>query len=198
MKELIFTSHTYIDLMSLRIETDRIVLSPIHESYGAEIFREFTPEITRYMVPEPAKKPEDVLAFIAASIEGMHACREVVLVITTKEGKEFLGCCGLHGRGNPRAPELGIWTKKGAHGNRYGREAITALVSWAVGGIDFDYLVYPVDRANIASRRIPESLGGTIFEEKSVTTASGRRLNEVVYGIPRLLPSSHGLRSRDE
>ena len=50
----------------------------------------------------------------------------------------------------------------------------------------FDYLIYPVDRANIPSRKIPESLGGIIFEEKKTKTMSGGVLDEVVYKI------SHG------
>ena len=62
-------------------------------------------------------------------------------------------------------------------------EAIQTLTSWAVDTIDFDYAVYPVDRANIASRRIAEALGGTIFKERRVGTMSGGCLDEVVYRI---------------
>jgi len=185
MESLTFTQQNDIDLLSLRIEADRILLTPVKESHAPGIFREFTPEIARYMIPKPAEKLEEALSFISASIDGMRKRRELVLAITTREGKEFLGCSGLHGFENPRTPHLGIWIKKAAHGNKYGREAITALVSWAVRNMDFDYLVYPVDRDNIASRRIPESLGGIVFEEKKVATMRGGWLNEVIYRIPR-------------
>jgi len=185
MESLIFARQKDIDLTSLRIESDRILLTSIDESYANEIFREFTPEIARYMIPKPAGKLEETLSFISVSVDGMRKRRELVLVITTREGKEFLGCCGLHGKEDPRTPHLGIWIKKGAHGNKYGREAIAALASWAARNIESDYLVYPVDRENTASRRIPESLGGIVFEEKKVTTMSGGRLNEVIYRIPR-------------
>ncbi len=62
-------------------------------------------------------------------------------------------------------------------------EAIQTLISWAAEHIDFDYAIYPVDKANAPSRKIAESLGGSIFEEKKMKTKSGRYLDEVVYRI---------------
>ncbi len=168
-----------------RGETDgqRISLLPINESYASEIFKEFDSEITRYMLPKPAENIEETLTFIRNSLEGMKEGNELVLVITKRDDGEFLGCCGLHGRGKPRTPELGIWLRKDAHGNQYGKEAIRILISWAAKHIDFDYAIYPVDKANAASRKIAESLGGSIFEEKKMKTMNGRYLDEVVYRI---------------
>ena len=183
MQTFNFKGQSPVDLTSLRIEGERIILLSITESCSPEIFKEFTPEITRYMFPRPAEKIEETLSFISGSLEGMLSGRDLVLVIKKKESGEFLGCCGLHGKGNPRTPELGIWLKKDAHGKKYGREAIRILTLWAVENIDFDYIMYPVDKANIASRKIPESLGGIIFEEKRVRTMSGGFLDEVVYKI---------------
>ena len=48
----------------------------------------------------------------------------------------------------------------------------------------FDYAIYPVDKANVASRKIPESLWGTVFAEKQVQTMSGDILDEVIYKRP--------------
>ncbi len=183
MQQFYFRGQNSLDLTSLLIVGDRIVLQSINESYSSVIFKEFTAEITQYMFPRPAEKTEETLSFISESIDGMRGGRDFVLAIMEKQTREFLGCCGFHGKSKPRTPELGIWIKKSAHGKKYGREAIRTLTSWAVENIDFDYVIYPVDRANIASRRIPESLGGTIFEEKKVKTMSGGFLDEVVYRI---------------
>ena len=174
-----------VDLTSLCLDGDRIRLRPIDETYASGIFEEFTEKITRYMFPRPAENIEEVLGFISASVKGMEDCRELVFVILKKEGEEFLGCCGFHGKENPRTPELGIWLKKGAHGNKYGMEAINVIVHWAVKNVDFEYLRYPVDRANIPSRKIAESLGGIIYEENRVETMSGGILDEVVYKITK-------------
>jgi [ribosomal protein S5]-alanine N-acetyltransferase len=171
-------------LTAQRIVGERVVLCPIDTSYSAAIFREFTAEITRYMLPSPPETMADTLAFIAQARIGMRERRELVVAITERYSGEFLGCCGIHTRTlNPRTPELGIWLKKSAHGNRYGREAIARLVAWANEFLDVEYLIYPVDRANIASRKIPEALGGVIFEEKQVTTMAGTVLDEVIYRI---------------
>ena len=51
--------------------------------------------------------------------------------------------------------------------------------------IDFDYAIYPVDKANIASRKIAESLGGMVIKERRVKTMRGSYLDEVVYKIPK-------------
>ncbi|OPY76136.1 MAG: hypothetical protein A4E65_03269 [Syntrophorhabdus sp. PtaU1.Bin153] len=195
MPPLFFKEHARIDLMSVRIEADSVVLLSIEESYAREIFQELTPEITRYMSPKPAEKIEETLFFIYESRESMRKGRDLILVITKKGDGEFLGCCGLQGKRNPGTPELGIWIKKSAHGNKYGREAIIALALWAVETIDFDYIIYPVDKANVASRKIPEALGGIIFEEKKVRTRSGGYLDEVIYKISyEMLRSGNGRR----
>lgn len=107
-----------------------------------------------------------------------------LLVIVSKTTEEFLGNCGLHGQGKVRTPELGIWLKKNAHSKGYGQEAVRTLVKWSENNIDLDYFIYPVDRRNIPSRKIPESLGGQIFEDYKLKTPTGKILDLVVYRIP--------------
>ena len=113
----------------------------------------------------------------------MAAGSELGLVIQRIENHEFLGICGLHIRTTPATPELGIWLKKSAHGQKLGREAIHCLVDWAKTNLDAAFLIYPVDRQNIPSRKIPESLGGVIFREDKVKNMSGHILDEVIYRI---------------
>lgn len=79
---------------------------------------------------------------------------------------------------------MGIWIKGSAHGNRFGREAITILVEWTKHHIPHEYLVYPVERENIPSRKVPESLGGEIFEERIGKKMDGGALDLVIYKIP--------------
>jgi RimJ/RimL family protein N-acetyltransferase len=183
MQKIYFKEQSSIDLTSLQIKGDRILLQSINEKYSSKIFKEFTSEITRYMYPKPNKNIDEVKSFISMSLKGMQEGRELTLAITELKKKEFLGVCSLHGNENPKIPELGIWIKKDAHGKKFGREAIITLTSWAFRHINFDYLIYPVDKANIASRKIPETLGGIIFEERKVKTMNGNYLDEVVYKI---------------
>lgn len=166
------------------IETDRIRLVPLNMQHAEAVFREFTPTITRYMSPKPPEKIEDTEGYISLCIERRAAGNDLAMVILNKHTDEFLGCAGLHGFASSTTPELGIWVKSSAHGLGYGREAVTALYVWAVKNIVVDYFIYPVDRANFASRRIPESLGGKIASEGKSATLWGGQLDEVVYHVP--------------
>ncbi|MCF7823917.1 MAG: GNAT family N-acetyltransferase [Candidatus Marinimicrobia bacterium] len=171
------------DLTQLEILGKRIKLLSIRHAYLKAIFKEFTPEIVRYMLPRAPEEISETAFFISESIKGMSEGYELVMVIIDSESEEFLGCCGLHGRGKLRTPEFGIWMKRSAQGQHFGGEAIRTLGAWAVENIDLDMVLYPVDRNNIPSRKIPESLGGVIFREKMVPTMRGNFLDEIVYKI---------------
>jgi [ribosomal protein S5]-alanine N-acetyltransferase len=173
------------NLRSLVIEGRRLRLVTISKQFVQNIFDEFTCEITHYMVPSPAQDIEETRSFIAESRCSMQAGHNLQLVIVEKTRGEFLGCCGLHGEGKVRTPELGIWLKKSAHGKGYGQEAIQTLVSWAWKSIDLDYFMYPVDRNNTASVKIPQSLGGEVMEDLKIKTPSGKILDILVYKIVR-------------
>ena len=172
-----------INCMEVEIASKRLLLRPISEVYAEEIFLAFTPEVTRYMVPRAAFHIEETLGFINNAMAGMRRGDNLQFVILANESREFLGCCGLHGHGSPTTPELGIWLKVAAHGNGYGKEAITALVDWAESHLQYKYLIYPVDRVNIPSRKIPEALDGQIFEETQCATQEGGYLDIVIYRI---------------
>ena len=172
------------DLLSLTIEGERIRLKTISNKFDGDIFREFTDEITTYMLPSTSANIEETQNFIATSRQDVEAGYNLQFVVVSKTTEEFLGNCGLHGQGKVRMPELGIWLKKDAHGKGYGREAVYTLVNWSKNNIDLDYFIYPVDRRNTPSRKIPESLGGQIFEDYKVKTPTGKILDLVVYKIP--------------
>ncbi|WP_252179479.1 GNAT family N-acetyltransferase [Endozoicomonas sp. 4G] len=182
MKNFEFKNNIKIDLQNISIVDRGLKLVSISDKYAKEIFCEFSEEVTRYMAPKPTENINETLDFISCSIEGMKAKQQLVLVITSLKD-EFLGCVALYCRGNACSPELGVWVKKTAHGNGYGRKVVSSLFQWASNTINFKYAIYPVDRRNIASRKIPESLGGVIFKEAKVTTESGNVLDEVVYQI---------------
>ena len=55
--------------------------------------------------------------------------------------------------------EIGLWLKKSVHGIGYGTETVKTLIEFAEAHLDFEYLFYPVDKDNCASRKIPEKLG---------------------------------------
>lgn len=168
----------------IEIVSDRLLLRSVSDAYAGEIFHNFDVQVTRYMFPSPARRIEETQAFIRQARVGLERGDNLQFVILLKSSTEFLGCCGLHGQGKIKTPELGIWIKLDAHGHGYGREAITAVKHWVDKHLAYDYLIYPVDRANIPSRKIPEALGGEVYEEKLSPTLDGRMLDLLVYHIP--------------
>ena len=173
-----------MELSLVEIFTNRLVLLPISQKYKEEIFREFTKEITTYMYPRPLQDIVETEEFINDSLGEIQTGNHLVLVILKKDSQEFLGCTGIHDI-HSKHPELGIWLKKSAQGKGYGLEAITVLKRWADENLDYEYLIYDVDKANIPSRRIPEKLGGQITREYDKTNLSGRVLYILEYKIFR-------------
>ena len=161
-----------MDLRSTSIDSERLRLVPTSPIYAEDMFAEFTAEVTTFMGPKPAEVVEETFAFLAGAVDDLVHGRCLQVAILLKASSEFLGHAGLYDL-TSRTPELGIWIKRSAHGNGYGREAVEALVRWAIGSVEFDYLLYPVDRRNLPSRRIPESLGGVVRRKYDRVNASG-------------------------
>lgn len=171
-----------MELLNVEIVTNHLRLKPISMNYKEDIFREFTQEIATYMYPRSAQDISETESFINDSVVGLKTRENLQLVILKKDSQEFLGCAGLHNI-NRKTPEIGIWLKQSAHGNGYGLETVIALKEWAEQNLDYEYILYPVDRANIPSRRIPLLLGGQIAREFDSTSLSGRVLHLVEYKI---------------
>ena len=171
-------------LLNIEFFSDRLLLKSISLRYKQQIFESFTEDITTYMYPRAAKNILETASFIKNSLEGMKNDSELILVILRKDNREFLGCAGIH-HVNSEHPEFGIWLKKAAHGNGYGLETIVAMKSWCETNLDCEYFIYPVDKENYPSRRIPERLGGEVVRNYQKKNLSGRVLNIVEYRIPK-------------
>jgi [ribosomal protein S5]-alanine N-acetyltransferase len=172
------------DLTTLTLDSDRLRLLPVSESFTDFIFTEFTPDIATYMYPRPASKRADSEAFVTFAMRENQSGHSLHMVITLRETGDFLGCVGLHDIVSAR-PEFGIWVKQSAHMHGYGREAIRTLKRWADEHLAYEYLIYPVDSRNMSSRKIPESLGAAIISQFDGTGGMGQELTLIKYRIDR-------------
>jgi [ribosomal protein S5]-alanine N-acetyltransferase len=168
------------NLLEVKLYGKGVDLVPISLKYREECFSEFNSEITKYMVAKPSKKISGTDRFIKMSIMEMNEEKALIMAVINKEG-EYLGNVGLHDI-NTKTPNLGIWIKVPAQGHNYGKEAITLLKEWADKNIDYDYIVYPVAKDNIPSRKIPESLGGKVTE-RYIVTLGGKPASTVEYNL---------------
>lgn len=164
------------------IHADRLILKSISMEHRDDIFSEFTNEVAVYMYPQPAKDISEIENFIKESMAGNKEGSNFQMVVLKKDIKEFLGCAGIH-KIDTKKPELGIWIKKSAQGKKYGLEAVTALKNWADENLDYDYLLYPVVKTNMASRKIPETLGGVVTREFTSKNVKGKIMHQVEYRI---------------
>lgn len=173
------------DVSTLQIETERLVLKPVNMDFAEDIFREFTPEITKFMDCKSDDKIEETYEFLERAMREGLAKTDLHLNVFNKENQEFLGMIGLHDL-NTSTPEIGIWFKKSAHGNKFGQEVAKNLKIWADEHLNYQNLIYPVDQRNVGSRKVAESLGG-ILQNKPIENKinkSGYQLEIVEYHIP--------------
>jgi [ribosomal protein S5]-alanine N-acetyltransferase len=150
-----------MDIKTLRLETENLLLVPTVMDYVEDIFANFDKETTRYMAPKYPNHIEETIEWIKDVLIKREDHQELQMTILDKNTKEFLGNAWLHNI-KTKTPELWIWIKQSAYWRKFWREAVWALIKWANENLDFEYLVYPVDHRNIASRKIAESFAWVV------------------------------------
>ncbi|AZB19577.1 GNAT family N-acetyltransferase [Chryseobacterium indologenes] len=141
----------------IKIRTERVIMQPVRDSDINAILEHFTSEITRYMPFNPQGDREEIVNFVNESKRTLSQNTDLVLV-ALDSNEDFIGCCGIHNI-TQESVELGLWLKKGVHGKGLGSEIITGLIEFLENHFTFEYILYPVDESNVASRKIPEKLG---------------------------------------
>jgi RimJ/RimL family protein N-acetyltransferase len=171
------------DLNSVELFANRLALRAFTPADAPEIIAAVSPAITRFMSWDPSPSSAAFAEVWRQWLPRMTAGTDLSLVIRLRVTDEFLGVAGIHRIGSAE-PEVGIWLKETAHGLGYGRETIGAIVQWAPAHIGAAALIYPVAKQNLPSRRLAESLHGSIVGERNLRKSSGVVLEEVVYRIP--------------
>lgn len=184
-QRLVLRENTSLELLEVRIQSERLLLCPVDESLAADLFLHFNEQIITYMALTVPKRIEESEDFITTSRKKMCGFRDLICSVKLESSGEFLGMVGLHShKRGCSSPDIGVWIKKPAHGHGYGKEAVIAMINWAEKNLRVDSISYQVARMNFASRRIPEILGGKILDSVVFETADGRVLDELIYQIP--------------
>ena len=163
----------------IKIKTKRLILKPVEDLYIDDITKNFTAEITRYMPFNPKGNRNDILNFVSESKKSLLENTDLVMIVID-HNEEFMGCCGIHNI-NEESVELGLWLKKGAHGVGLGTEIISSLIKFSENNFTFKYILYPVDKSNIASKKIPEKLGFIPYKEYIKNKGVSSYLNIIEY-----------------
>lgn len=110
------------------------------------------------------------IAFIEGGAREHRAGGDVVLGIF-RDGL-VVGGTGLHRRRGPNGVEIGYWVAQAHCGTGIATSSARLLTSAAFELPDIHFVEIHHDRANLASRRVPEKLGYTfIGEEATEVTA---------------------------
>lgn len=160
------------------ITSERLMLRPFRPADADEAFACITPALTRYLSFEPPASTAEFEAVWRTWLAGIEAGTDFNFTLRQRETGGFLGLLGLH-RAQEAEPELGIWIRENEHGRGYGREAVTALASWAAQSFAPEAFTYPVAEANSASRRIAQALGGEVVAQQQRPKYAA-----VIYRIP--------------
>lgn len=179
-----------MEIKTVTLETENLLLVPTVMAYVEEIFKNFDQETTKYMFPKSPEKIEETTERINHVLEKREKNEELQMTILDKTTKEFIGNAWLH-RIKTKTPELGIWIKKDAYWRKAWREAVWVLIDRWNANLDFDYFVYPVDHRNIPSRKIAEAFWGIaevdennqIIISTKETLDPNKTLQTVVYRI---------------
>jgi len=168
-----------VDLSSVSFSSQRLLLKAFASEDALEAFRATTPTLTRFMAWDPAPSLETFAPIWQSWFPMMCAGTDGHFVVRAKLTLEFLGMVGLHNT-SAAEPEVGIWIKESPHGYGYGREAVAAVISFTARHLGKRAFVYPVVERNRSSRRLAESLGGSIVGSRLLRKADGVEHPEVV------------------
>lgn len=171
------------NLATVVLRSERLSLRSFVATDAVEAFREATLQISRYMTWDPSPSIEAFAEIWQVWRQQMASGTDLFLTARLASTDTFLGVAGLHQIGNPE-PVVGIWIKETSQRIGYGREAIAAIAKWASANVGAVALIYPVVEQNLPSRRLAESLQGTVTGARKLRKSSGASFDEVIYRIP--------------
>jgi ribosomal-protein-alanine N-acetyltransferase len=143
----------------LKIETERLILSPLKESD--------IPLITEYLqekiisdntsnIPHPYSE-SDARTWIKMSDDALKSNTGYTFAIREKEGK-IIGAIGLHDRGDDKA-ELGYWIAVPFWNKGFATEAAAAILNFGIKELKFHKIYATHFIHNPASGKIMEKIG---------------------------------------
>lgn len=166
------------DASLVEIRSERLRLRLFTAADADEVFAAITPAITLFMQWEPPRSTEDFAQIWRSWLVPILDGSDLHFVVRSLVDDRCLGLVGLHAA-KTQCPEIGIWIREDSQAKGIGREAVAAVAEWASGYLDPECFEYPVAEMNLASRRVAESLGGSV-----VGSRSNAKYTAVIYRIP--------------
>lgn len=171
------------DLSQTCITSARLTLKAFTSADAAESFAEANARVARYMSWNPSTSEAEYEAIWQRLLKDMKRGRDLSLVIRLTSTNEFIGMAGLH-PADGALLETGVWIKESAQRCGYAREAVAAVIKWAVGAFHPSGFLWPVVDENVPSRGLAESLGAEIIGARQRQKPGDVNRTLLVYCMP--------------
>ncbi len=175
-----------MDLSNIKIETNRLLLISAETMYASAIFHEYRPPVSLFMLHPPPASAAIVEERILARKNKMRKGLDLHLIVLLKRNRAFLGSFSLEGLQGPN-PEMGGWLKRDSQGKGYGKEVVKAMKDWADVHLNYQSIIWPCAKANIASCRLAESLNGIVKKEYQAKNQFGKTYDYLEYHIEKVV-----------
>lgn len=152
------------DLFPERIETERLVLTPVHEldpiRYYEICSSDGMDDVTEYVPWTPHDHPKETEEFLESRREAWDDGGSADYVIRPQDGEdgagEIAGTCGLGIDWDRQVGTLGLWLRKRFWGRGYSGERAAALMAVAFDHLDLEVVAVTHQAGNEKSRRAIE------------------------------------------
>lgn len=153
------------DLFPERIETDRLVLTPVHEVDPVSLYEicaydDGIGEVTEHLTWNPHTTPKETKTFLDSQQEAWEDGTGATYIIKLGESEddtgEIAGGCGLALDWDRNVGELGMWLRKRYWGRGYSGERAAALLAVGFEHLDLDTIVVTTMDGNEKSKRAIE------------------------------------------
>jgi ribosomal-protein-alanine N-acetyltransferase len=121
-----------------------------------------TLSIITYMPFNPNGDRNETLNFVKNAKDNLIQKTDIVFVVLNLK-REFIGCCAIHNI-SKESVELGLWLRKESQSLGLGTEVINVLIDFIEQNFKLNYIIYPVDKENFRSVKIPEKYGFIPFK----------------------------------
>ena len=160
-----------MNLLTVNIETNRLLLMPISNNYFEEINKLFISQKIKSTAKKFTEKTKDTKIFIEESLERLINGIDLQMIILNKGTNEFIGLIGLY-KLNTLEPFVKISTIKLFHKNGYGLEAMNGIIEWAKRNIKYNYIYYDFNKSKIKNKKASEE---KISETMKIIKANKKR-----------------------
>ena len=174
------------NLENMKIETERLDISPATVDFAEDIYNALNDSITQYLSFPSPESIDDTIAFLEINEKNFRNGEWVAFSVMTKE-EEFVWTCGVVDLKSD-SPKLWIRISQEQQWKWYAKEMMTSLISWFFENFDNYFLTYQVDENNEASIALVQKLWWELFRwpfEEEQKLVSWRILNVLEYRIYR-------------